>query len=73
MEMKDFLEIYTFTRWKIKYHWLESLKKGEKNDFHKPEDQLPTSKNKLFLSKLFSPYSKNLKKLVSTGRNMGRL
>ena len=57
--MKDFVEKDASIRRKINYHWQESHKNGEKNDFHEPENQLSTSKNELFLSKLFSPYSNN--------------
>ena len=32
--MKDFVEKDASIRRKTNYHWQESLKKGEKNDFH---------------------------------------
>ena len=57
--MKDFFEKHASTRRKTNYHWEESLKKGEKNDFHLPESHLSTSVNELFLLKLFTPYSNN--------------
>ena len=57
--MKDFVEEDASNRQEKKYDWQESLKNGEKNDFHEPESQLSTSNNEVFLLKLFSCYPNN--------------
>ena len=43
--MKDFIEKDASTKRKINYHWQDSLKNGEKNDFLLPENQFYTSNN----------------------------
>ena len=39
--MKDFVEKYFSTRPKKDTHWQQSLKNGEKNDFHQPKNSFP--------------------------------
>ena len=46
--MKVFIKKDASTKRKINYHWLDSLKNGEKNGFLLPENQLYTS-NHFFL------------------------
>ena len=46
-------EGFRWKRRKINYHWQESLKYVEKNDFHQPENQLSTSKKSSFSQNCF--------------------
>ena len=52
--MKDFIKNYSSTTRKKVSLTVVSEKNGEKSGFHQPENQLSTSKNEIFLWKLFS-------------------
>ena len=59
-KIKDFVEKDISNRPKKAITGRESPKNDEKNSSHQPENQLSTSKNKLFLWKLFVPNSNNV-------------
>ena len=68
--MKDFVKKYFSTR--QKKNWQESLKNGEKNGFHKPENPFPPAGMKDFVEKYSSTRQKiNWQESLKNGAKNG--